>query len=85
VRTTIGIDDDLILKLKDISQKRRISFRDAVNEVLRRGLSAQESKRHPKFCAKTFRSAFRPGIDPLRLNQLVDELEVERITRSSNQ
>jgi hypothetical protein len=31
-----------------------------------------------------FESAFRPGVDPLRLNQLVDELEARRLSERRN-
>ena len=51
---------------------------------IRRGLAAQEL--HPPAPAavrvRPFRSAFRPGVDPQRLNQLVDELEVERFAKA---
>lgn len=32
------------------------------------------------FRVETFRSAFRPGVDSLELNQLSDELEARRFT-----
>lgn len=80
MRTTIALDDDLAEKLQDIAHKRRESFRKVVNETLRRGLSAPvpRSSRMEPFRTDTFDSPFRPGVDPLRLNQLVDDLEVER-------
>jgi hypothetical protein len=79
MRTTIALDDDLAEKLQDIAHKRRESFRKVVNETLRRGLSSQvpPPDRTKPFRADTFESPFRAGVDPLRLNQLVDELEVE--------
>jgi hypothetical protein len=79
MRTTIALDDDLAEKLQDIAHKRRESFRKVVNETLRRGLSAQAPRlgRAKAFKADTFESPFRAGVDPLRLNQLVDELEVQ--------
>jgi len=45
--------------------------------MLRRGLSAPESasRRAKRFRVKPFHSAFCPGVDPLKLNQLSDELE----------
>ena len=79
MRTTIALDDDLAEKLQDIAHKRRESFRQVVNETLRRGLSAPvaRSARQEPFRTETFESAFRAGVDPLRLNQLLDDLEVE--------
>jgi hypothetical protein len=54
-----------------------------VNDTLRRGLSAQEPRRPRarRFKVETFASPFRPGIDPLRLNQLLDDLEVQGLGR----
>jgi hypothetical protein len=82
MRTTIVLDDDLAERLQDIAHKRRESFRKVVNETLRRGLSAQATRpaRKVPFKADTFESPFRAGVDPLRLNQLVDELAVQDFT-----
>ena len=84
VRTTIALDDDLAEKLQDIAHKRRESFRKVVNETLRRGLSAQSPRdvRREPVRTDTFASAFRSGVDPLRLNQLVDDLEVDGVSGS---
>jgi plasmid stability protein len=80
MRTTLTLDDDVAAKLKELVERHKSSFREEVNAVLRRGLSVQErSERRPKpFRVATFRSAFRPGVDPLKLNQLSDDLEVEQ-------
>ena len=81
MRTTIAIDDDVFEKLKTLARKQRTSLRHVVVETLRRGLNAQEPRRErPKpFRTKVFRSPFRPGVDPQRLNQLADEIEVTKI------
>ena len=88
MRTSFALDDDLLTKLRDLAHRRRVSLRRVVNDTLRAGLSGQRpaarGKRAPVEVA-TFRSAFRPGVDPLKLNQLSDEIEalaaVERATR----
>lgn len=80
MRTTIALDDDLAAKLQDMAHKRRVSFRQIVDEVLRKGLSGQDRPRASKssYRTETFDSAFRPGIDPQRLNQLLDDLDADR-------
>jgi plasmid stability protein len=80
VRTTLTLDDDIAARLKKIAHRLGISFKEAVNSILRRGLSAPErSGRTPKrFRVRTFRSPFQPGVDPLKLNQLSDEIEARR-------
>ena len=81
MRTTVAIDDDLFEKLRDAAAKRREPFSRIVNEMLRRGLSGQHPRpsRRARFRVEPFDSAFRPGVDPPRLNQLVDDLEVRRV------
>ena len=80
MRTTLDLDEDISETLKRLAQTRRVSFRQIANETLRRGLTVQQTTVATKpFRVVTFKSAFRPGVDPLRLNQLADELEVERL------
>ena len=77
VRTTLTLDPDVAEKLKRLAHQRRATFKETVNDVLRRGLSSQPSRAsRKKFEVVPLRSAFAPGVDPLRLNQLADELEV---------
>lgn len=77
MRTTLTLDDDLAARLKDLARRRRAAFKEVLNTVLRRGLARQEpsAPRPRRFKTRPFRSGFRPGVDPLKLNQLVDELE----------
>jgi len=84
MRTTLTIDDDVAAKLRDLAHRQRVSFKEVVNSVLRRGLVAQETRNKAghAFRVETFRSAFRPGVDPLRLNQLSDELEARRFAET---
>ncbi|HXQ22344.1 MAG TPA: hypothetical protein VN812_11775 [Candidatus Acidoferrales bacterium] len=84
MRTTLTLDDDLAAKLKDFARRKRLSFKDAINSILRRGLTAQDvSRRAAKpFRVDTFRSPLRTGVDPLRLNQLADELEAQHFERA---
>jgi predicted CopG family antitoxin len=80
MRTTLTIDDDVAAKLQELAHSGRTSFKAVVNAVLRRGLAAQELSpgEDEPYEVAVFRSDFRPGVDPLKLNQLVDELEVRR-------
>jgi hypothetical protein len=82
VRTTLTLDDDVAAKLKELARRKKVPFKAAVNTVLRRGLVAPEVRRarSQPFRVEVFHSPFRPGVDPLRLNQLADELEAEEFT-----
>jgi hypothetical protein len=80
MRTTLSLDDDVARKLRDLAHRRKRPFKEVLNQVLRRGLAAQEPRTDvlPPFQVAGFRSAFRPGVDPLKLSQLNDELEARR-------
>lgn len=81
MRTTLTLDDDLGARLKQLSRESGRSFKEITNEVLRRGLSAGDVPGDlptpfevvPKACG------FKPGVDPLKLNQIYDDLEIERL------
>lgn len=78
VRTTLTLDDDVAKRLRQIAQRTRRSFKELVNDTLRRGLSVGERPPTDRahFVVRPKACGFRPGIDPLKLNQLVDELEI---------
>jgi len=79
MRTTLTIDDDIAQELQNLSHERKSSFRSVVNDVLRRGLMAGQKPPPPPepFRVRSAARGFRPGIDLVKLNQLVDEIEVE--------
>ncbi len=72
------LDPDVADKLKRLAHARRASFKETLNQVLRRGLSGQASVAGAKpFKVVPHPSGFRPGVDHQRLNQLVDQLAAE--------
>ena len=77
MRTTLTLDDDLADVLKLRAKLLEVPFKQVVNDTLRRGLAPEAPEDRPVFRVRPFRSGFRPGIDPLKLNQLNDQLEVE--------
>lgn len=77
MRITLTIDEDLADALEQRARVLGVPFKQVVNETLRRGLAAQEAEDRPVFRVRPLRGGFRPGIDPLKLNQLNDELEVQ--------
>lgn len=79
VRTTLTLDDDVAAKVKEHARRKRVPFKDAVNALLRRGLVAPEPRTgtRRRVRVQVFDSPFRAGIDPLKLNQLVDDLAAE--------
>jgi hypothetical protein len=82
MRTTLTLDDDLARQLQDQARRRGESFKNVVNEALRRGLQGGKlAVRFPRFKVEPKACGFRSGVDPLRLNQLNDEMEIEELQR----
>ena len=80
VRTTLTIDDDLGRALRETARLNGRSFKSVVNEALRRGIAVGEKPAAPRepFRVESAPMGFAPGVDEFKLNQLVDELEMDR-------
>jgi hypothetical protein len=76
MRTTLTIDPDVEVQLKRKMAKERVSLKQAVNDTLRAGLSQRPAKL-PKFVVKPKAMGIMPGIDYNKINQLIDDMEVE--------
>jgi len=77
MRTTLTLEDQLVHELKVAASKRQISFKEAVNQALRHGLTALRAPRKSKpFRVRPFRLGIKPGIDTDKLGQLLDEMEI---------
>lgn len=79
MRTTLTVDDDIVEELRRRAASSRQGFKSVVNELLRRGMAAgsQPLSSPGRFAVKAKSCGFLPGVDPLKLNQLADELETE--------
>lgn len=81
MRTTLTLDDDLAAELARVARRLGRSFKDVVNETIRRGLLTGErpaASDANEFSVRPEACGFLPGIDPLRLNQLLDQMEMDR-------
>jgi len=85
MRTTVTLEPNVAERLKDYARRNRLSFKEALNTILRRGLGSQDSAAEelPPFIVKPAPTGFAPGVDPRRLNQLVDELDVDEFIRET--
>jgi len=79
MRTTITLDDDIAVQLERLTREKRISFKEAVNTTLRRGLS--EDRRPRPYRLKARPMGLRPGINLDKALQLDAELMDEEIIR----
>lgn len=75
MRTTLSIDKDIADQIEQLRREGH-SLKQVINMLLREGLrSSQRIPRAKKYRTKTHKLRMRPGFDPAKLNQLVDELE----------
>lgn len=78
MRTTLSIDDDLAKAIEQVREEKGLSLREVVNRLLRRGLlSTHRAKKTKAYNGPVYQGRLRAGIDPKRLNQLADEVEIE--------
>lgn len=77
VRTTVTLDPDVERLLKDEVHRSRQSFKVVLNNAVRRGLRPSGSGKKKPFVVKARPMGLRSGIDPARLTELADELEVD--------
>lgn len=86
MRTTLTIDDDLAAALKASAHSNGMTFKAVVNDTIRRGLSTGDKPmgKRERFRVISAPRGFLPGVDPLKLNQLIDELEVDGFLTQSH-
>jgi len=81
MRTTLTLQDDLARELKQRVRATGHSFKQVVNEAIRRGLGLGPlpDSGQARFRVEPRACGFRTGIDPLKLNQIYDELEIDDV------
>ena len=84
MRTTINIDNDIADALKEQARLQDRPFKQVVNDALRRGLSQAVEEERPVFRVKPLPGGFQPGIDPLKLNQLNEELQTQEFIEKNS-
>ncbi len=76
MRTTLTLEDELAARIEELRRSRGLSFKGAINELLRAGLQSQMKPQGAKrYRSRPRRLGLRAGIDPVHLNRLSDELE----------
>ena len=81
MRTTITLDPDVEVLLKDAMRGRDASFKEVVNGALRRGLRQAPAEPVPKFVQQVFDMG-RTLVDVTKAGALADELDyLDRIAK----
>lgn len=76
MRTTLTLEDDLAARLRVEAARSGVSFKQAVNQILRTGLEARSQKKPAKkFKVRAFDTGIRPGISFDCASRLLDEIE----------
>ncbi|MEW6432369.1 MAG: CopG family transcriptional regulator [Myxococcota bacterium] len=80
MRTTVTLEPDVVAQLKRLMRAKGLSFKDALNQALRAGLSGPSVTGRPvRF--PTYAMGQHPGVDLTKALRLAAELEDEEIAR----
>ena len=83
IRTTSTIKDDLAGILRQKARTLDMPFKEVVNSALRKGLAVEMEASPQRVVVKPHDFGASRGIDPDRMNQLSDELEVKDYLRKA--
>ncbi|HEX4961763.1 MAG TPA: antitoxin [Thermoanaerobaculia bacterium] len=82
MRTTLILDPDVSQRIEQEARQKGASLDSVVNEVLRAGFGmAGDRPVSQSFRVQPHDFGFRPGLDLDKMNQLVDELEADELSR----
>lgn len=77
LRTTLSLEPDVAERVRRELASGRRSLKEVINERLRAGFGMAGRTPVKAFRVRPHASAYRPGVDRAKLNQLVDDLAVE--------
>ena len=76
MRTTLTLDPDVVKLLEEEVHRRRASYKQVVNDAIRRGLSPRTTRRGSKrYRVVPHEAHLLPGFDRVGFNRLADEFE----------
>jgi hypothetical protein len=80
MRTTLTLDPDVARLIEEEEHRQRKTFKQVVNDAIRRGLAPRVARRADKpYRVAPHQTELRPGFDRAGFNRLADELEDEAI------
>lgn len=80
MRTTVTLDQDVAALLDKVMRERGLSFKQALNDAVRRGLAPPRAA--SGFRTPTFRLGFDPGVPLDKALRLAGELEDDELARN---
>ena len=75
MRTTLTLDPDVAQLLEEEVHRRRRSFKEVVNDAIRRAFSPSAPRKVPRYRLTPHEARLGAGVDRGALNQLADEIE----------
>ena len=85
MRTTVTLDADVEQLIRAAQERQRASFKQVLNEAVRRGLKSKGRDQAPSFAVEAKAMGLRPGIDPAKLRDIDDELEIRQFQEKTRQ
>jgi hypothetical protein len=80
MRTTVTLDPDVVEQLKALARRRNLSFKAALNSIIRVGLAAERGQPR-SYTAPSRPMGLRAGVDLTHALRLADSLEDEETVR----
>jgi hypothetical protein len=81
MRTTITLDADTAALVKQLMRERGLTFKEAVNEAIRRGLTRSKGGDEEPFRTKSFSMGWKEGLSLDHALAIAGELEDEELAR----
>lgn len=79
MRTTLTLDDDVVARISELQKRENLTFKDAVNETLRRGLEVtmKQSVVIRPFKVMAHAMGFKSGLNYANVSELLEQVEGE--------
>lgn len=77
MRTTLTLDDDVVARLEELQRRLGLTFKEAVNQTLRRGLERERIKPRdlPPFTIQARSMGLRRGLNYANVGELLEQVE----------
>ena len=83
MRTTVTLEPDVERMIRESMHRSRTSFKETLNQALRRGLGGTPAAGERPFRVATKAMGLKAGVDPASFNQLADDLEADAFLETS--
>lgn len=76
MRTTLTLDDEVVVGIRRLQKRRpEASFKQIVNDLMKKGLESETGTKRPKFKIRTFDAIPKPGLNFDNVQALLSHVE----------